>query len=91
LRGKVLPIGGLREKSLAALRSGISRIIVPRASMKDVEEVPKELRRKLTFVPVADMREVLAEALTEQPAWRNRPVRTRRPSSVPAPASCRED
>ncbi len=91
LRGKVLPIGGLREKSLAALRSGISRIIVPRQSMKDVEEVPKELRRKLTFIPVSDMREVLEAALTEQPVWRKRPARTRNPSPVPAPASCRKD
>jgi ATP-dependent Lon protease len=70
LRGKVLPIGGVREKALAALRSGISTVIVPRQCMVDVEAIPKELRRKLTFIPVSDMREVLNAALVEPLAWR---------------------
>ena len=63
LRGKVLPVGGIREKALAALRSGITEVILPRQSMNDVEAIPKELRRKLTFVPVSDMSEVLDVAL----------------------------
>jgi ATP-dependent Lon protease len=63
LRGKVLPVGGIREKALAALRSGITEVILPRQSMNDVEAIPKDLRRKLTFIPVSDMREVLDVAL----------------------------
>lgn len=70
LRGRVLPVGGLREKALAALRSGISRVIVPQACMKDIEAIPKELRRKLTFLPVSHMREVLDLALVQEPNWR---------------------
>jgi ATP-dependent Lon protease len=87
LRGKVLPVGGVREKALAALRSGVSEIVVPRACMKDVEEIPKELRRKLTFVPVTHMREVLDVALAERLVWRPRPPHPRPSSPGPAQAS----
>jgi ATP-dependent Lon protease len=80
LRGRVLPVGGLREKALAALRCGISRVIVPRTCMKDVESIPKELRRKLTFLPVSHMREVLDLALLHEPSWR-----IDKPTSPPAP------
>ena len=50
LRGQALPIGGLREKSLAALRSGIKTIIVPKDNKKDVDELPKEVKESLKIV-----------------------------------------
>jgi len=75
LRGHVLPIGGVREKAMAALRAGITTIILPRASMKDADEIPKDLRRRLELVPVTHMREVLDRALVEPLRWRSSPVR----------------
>jgi ATP-dependent Lon protease len=63
LRGKVLPIGGLREKILAAHRAGISTVIFPRRNEGDLEDLTNELREEMTFVPVDDAREVLAVAL----------------------------
>ncbi len=63
LRGKVLPIGGLREKILAAHRAGISTVIFPRRNEPELEELPAELREQMTFVPVDDARDVLAVAL----------------------------
>jgi ATP-dependent Lon protease len=63
LRGKVLPIGGLKEKALAAVRAHIETIIIPRRNDKDLEDIPRHLRKKLRFVAVAEMEEVLAEAL----------------------------
>ena len=62
LRGKVLAVGGVREKALAALRAGINEVILPRQCMSDVEAIPKELRRKLKFIPVGDMSEVIQAA-----------------------------
>jgi ATP-dependent Lon protease len=70
LRGHVLPVGGLREKALAALRSGISKVIVPRSCMPEVDEIPKELRRKINFIPVDSMREVLDASLEYPLSWR---------------------
>lgn len=64
LTGKVLPIGGLKEKSLAAMRHGIKTIIIPHKNKKDLEDIPEEFRDKLTFVPVKTFDEVLAVALT---------------------------
>jgi ATP-dependent Lon protease len=63
LRGRVLPIGGLKEKSLAALRAGIKQIIIPKDNEKDLVEIPEEMRRKLTFYPVSHMDEVIALTL----------------------------
>jgi ATP-dependent Lon protease len=91
LRGKVLPIGGVREKALAALRSGIHTVILPRQCMTEVEEIPKELRRKITFVPVSDMREVLDAALAEKPAWRKPATALPGPKPAGHPAACRND
>jgi ATP-dependent Lon protease len=64
LRGKVLPVGGIKEKVLAAHRVGIRTVILPRRNERDVEDVPEELRRQLTFVFVDDADEVLRHALT---------------------------
>lgn len=71
LRGNVLPIGGIREKALAAQRNGITKVIVPESCMHEVEEIPKELKRKLTFIPVKSMREVLDASLEHPLTWRS--------------------
>ena len=63
LRGKVLPVGGIKEKVLAAHRAGIKRVILPERTMADLEEVPQEVRDDMEFVPVTKMDEVLLEAL----------------------------
>jgi ATP-dependent Lon protease len=73
LRGRVLPVGGVREKALAALRAGVTRVILPKANLQDVADIPKELKRKMTFVPVTNMREVLDAALESPPVWRSAP------------------
>ncbi len=59
LRGRVLPIGGLKEKALAALRAGIDKVIIPEQNKKDLEEIPKDIREKMEFFPVKDMDEVV--------------------------------
>lgn len=63
LRGRVLPIGGLKEKVLAANRAGIKKILVPRENEKDIEEIPPQVAKKLQFVLIETMDEVLREAL----------------------------
>jgi len=66
LRGRVLAIGGLKEKVLAAYREGMTRIVLPKENERDIEDIPQEVREKLAFVPVETMDEVLAEALVPQ-------------------------
>ena len=63
LRGRVLPIGGLKEKSLAAFRAGIKTIIIPDRNEKDLDEIPKPLRRKLNWIVAKNMSDVLRVAL----------------------------
>jgi ATP-dependent Lon protease len=63
LRGRVLPVGGIKEKVLAAHRVGIKKIIIPTENKKDLEEIPKTVKRKLNFVLVDHMDQVLSEAL----------------------------
>ncbi|REK53113.1 MAG: endopeptidase La [Thermobacillus sp.] len=63
LRGRVLPIGGLKEKSLAAHRAGIRKVLVPKDNARDLQEVPESIREELEFVMVSHMDEVLAHAL----------------------------
>ena len=65
LRGRVLPVGGIKEKVLAAHRAGIKRVVMPERNVADLEEVPQEVRETLEFVPVTKMDEVLANALEE--------------------------
>jgi ATP-dependent Lon protease len=64
LRGKVLPVGGIKEKVLAAHRARIRSVILPSRNERDLEEVPEELRRQLSFIFVSDAEEVLRHALT---------------------------
>jgi ATP-dependent Lon protease len=63
LRGRVLPVGGIKEKVLAAHRAGIKRVILPERNVADLEEVPQEVRDELDFVPVSKMDDVLRAAL----------------------------
>ncbi len=65
LRGRVLPVGGVKEKVLAAHRAGIKRIILPERNTADLDEIPEEVRETLEFVPVSKMDAVLANALLE--------------------------
>lgn len=63
LRGKVLAIGGLKEKTLAAFRKGIKTVVIPRANEKDLAEIPEEVKKEIIFVPVTDADEVFSVAI----------------------------
>ena len=63
LRGKVLPIGGLKEKSLAAFRKGVTEIIIPEQNVKDIEDIPENVVKKLNFHPVKEVWEVFDIAI----------------------------
>ena len=59
LRGRVLPIGGLKEKSIAAKRSGLNTILIPQENVRDLDEVPEEIKNTLEIIPVSTLDEVL--------------------------------
>jgi ATP-dependent Lon protease len=67
LRGRILPIGGVREKVMAAHRAGLKTVILPEKNMKDLVELPKAARSELKIVPVSHMDEVLDVALAIDP------------------------
>lgn len=67
LRGKVLPIGGLKEKVIAAHRAGIDTVLLPMENQKDIEEIPENIREKIKLLPVQSMDQVMREALTRFP------------------------
>ena len=67
LRGEVLPIGGLKEKLLAAHRGGLSKVLIPQENEKDLVEIPKNIKDKLTIVPVKWIDEVMEHALVRTP------------------------
>ena len=67
LRGRVLPIGGLKEKLLAALRGGLSTVLIPKDNEKDLAEIPDNVKEGLTIIPVAMVDEVLSAALVREP------------------------
>jgi ATP-dependent Lon protease len=67
LRGRVLPIGGLKEKLLAALRGGIATVIIPEENVKDLQEISNEIKNKIDIVPAARVEEVLKAALVKPP------------------------
>ncbi|MFP6564046.1 MAG: endopeptidase La [Myxococcota bacterium] len=92
LRGRVLPVGGVREKALAALRSGIYTVIVPEANLRDLDDIPREQKRKLKFVPVARMDQVLDAALCEPlPTTLDSPVRPGKKPAAAIPLSAKRD
>lgn len=66
LRGRVLPIGGLKEKTLSAHRAGITTIIFPEDNKKDLDDIPESVRKELTFIPVNHLDQVLKHALVEE-------------------------
>lgn len=75
LRGEVLPIGGLKEKLLAALRGGITTVIIPHENEKDLIEMPANIKQNLKIIPVQWIDEVLAVALQEAPSPKNSDVK----------------
>jgi ATP-dependent Lon protease len=88
LRGRVLPVGGVREKALAALRAGIRIMILPERNLADLREVPAELARRIRFIGVSHMDEVLEAALEGRSARAGRRGGVRRtPASRPAPVA----
>ncbi|HXK22406.1 MAG TPA: endopeptidase La [Myxococcota bacterium] len=90
LRGRVLPVGGVREKALAALRAGIARVVLPRKNLQDLRDIPKELSRRIEFIAVEHMDEVL-DAVLERPLLRRavRPGRARRTAAAGSVASAK--
>lgn len=67
LRGRVTAIGGLKEKLLAALRGGITTVLIPEENVKDLEEIPDNVKKGLTIIPVAHVDQVLQHALAYAP------------------------
>jgi ATP-dependent Lon protease len=81
LRGRVLPIGGLKEKLLAALRAGIKTVLIPSENEKDLADIPDNVRKALEIIPVSNVDEVLAKALVRPPVaihWEEPPDEPRR-------------
>lgn len=87
LRGRVLPVGGVREKALAARRAGIKTFILPQKNESDLENIPKKLRQDLHFIFVTRMSEVLAAAMHAQPRVRKRPSAPKKPLPARPPAA----
>ena len=85
LRGQVLPVGGLKEKLLAAQRGGIKRVVIPKENERDLKEVPESVKADLAILPVAWMDEVIAIALTEAPQPKAEPAPPLSPTPVAAP------
>jgi ATP-dependent Lon protease len=88
LRGEVLPIGGLKEKLLAAGRGGIKTVLIPEENVKDLVEIPDEIKNKLDIHPVRWIEQVLERALERQPALLVEEAEKSAETSVPpAPAA----
>ncbi|MGN0991184.1 MAG: endopeptidase La [Candidatus Ventricola sp.] len=86
LRGRVLPIGGLKEKLLAAHRAGIDTVLIPKENLKDLEEVPENVRKAITILPAETVDTVLETALCEKPRARQnvKTTKERMPDVLPA-------
>ncbi len=80
LRGRILPIGGLREKVLAAHRAGLKKMLIPKKNRKDLVDVPKKVQREMEFVFVERMDQVLPVALMQKRSLRRPPLRVPRPA-----------
>jgi ATP-dependent Lon protease len=72
LTGRVLPVGGLKEKTLAALRSRLKKVIIPEENAKDLEDIPDYVRKKITFLPVKDMDDVVKILFSAPPQNKRR-------------------
>ena len=66
LRGKVLPVGGIKEKVIAAHRAGVKKVLLPKENMKDIDELPQNVRKELTFRAIETIDDVLEEALVKE-------------------------
>jgi ATP-dependent Lon protease len=77
LHGRVMPIGGLREKSMAAYKAGITNVIIPEGNIADLEEVEDIVKENVTFIPVRYLSEVLKAALSAKPAPKKKPRKPR--------------
>jgi ATP-dependent Lon protease len=82
LTGQVLPVGGIRDKVLAAKRYGVAKVILPRENEPDVEELPKEARENLEFVLADTIEQVLEVALDGKPAAKLRPTTSSRKAAA---------
>jgi len=82
LRGRVLPIGGLKEKLLAALRGGLKTVIIPQENEKDLAEIPDNVKKGLKIIPVSTADQVLELALVEKLV----PIEWTEEAEVPPPA-----
>jgi ATP-dependent Lon protease len=69
LRGKVLPIGGINEKAVAALRAGVNTLLLPKGNEKNIKELPEEVRKKMSIVVVDTIDEILKHALSKELKW----------------------
>ena len=87
LRGRVLPIGGLKEKLLAALRGGITTVLIPEENAKDLADIPDNVKNELEIVPVSVMDEVLKRALVRMPE----PIDWTEPATAPSDVAGAED
>ena len=88
LRGRVLPIGGLKEKLLAALRGGVKKVLIPEENAKDLVDLPDSVKNGLEIVPVSRMEEVIRHALVRQPT----PIEWKEDLSTPkVPVAAEED
>ena len=85
LRGKVLPIGGLKEKALAARRVGITTVLMPKGNIKDLEELPASLKAEVRFLPVCEVSEVFALALLEDETPKRETTPKKRTNPKPMP------
>ena len=86
LRGRVLPIGGLKEKLLAALRGGVKKVLIPEENAKDLADIPDNVKSGMEIVPVSRMDEVLKHALVLQPT----PIVWEEDLAKPTPAELEE-
>lgn len=87
LRGRVLPIGGLKEKLLAALRGGLKTVLIPKDNEKDLADIPDNVKKGLEIIPVATVDEVLKKALTQVLT----PIKWEEPEAKAAPAKPEEE
>jgi len=87
LRGRVLPIGGLKEKLLAALRGGVKKVLIPEENAKDLADIPDNVKSGMEIVPVSRMDEVIKHALVREPT----PIEWKEVIDAQAPVSSEED
>jgi len=87
LRGRILPIGGLKEKLLAALRGGIKKVLIPEDNAKDLAEIPDNVKNGMEIIPVSRVGEVLRHALVRMPE----PIEWVEPVNPPATTDSADD